>query len=175
MHIIGGNRLITMDPLQRNVSDLNSFQTGLLNDSAFTIYHNIFNPNSVLFSNTSSAFGIPVGLLKFYLHGVGVTSLCVFGLIGNLVSFIVLASPKMRNSSPSYYLRCLAVCDTTAITCTTLGVGIPSLLAFTPKGKTNSTWLVFNKLVVQYSRLVSCPTVMSVAVVGKDFSHERSP
>jgi hypothetical protein len=49
-------------------------------------------------------------LIIYYLMGIGGTTLCCLGLIGNFVSLVVLSQRSMRSSTYSY-LAALAVCD----------------------------------------------------------------
>ena len=50
-------------------------------------------------------------LCTYYLMGIGVTVICCLGIVGNILSLIVLCRPSMRSSTYSY-LAALSVCDT---------------------------------------------------------------
>lgn len=149
-----------------NITESLSIQFELFNDSAYIIHYNIYNPNSVLYTSESSTFGVPLGFLKFLLHGVGITFLSIFGLVGNLLSFIVWSTGKMRNSSTSYYLRGLAVSDIICVTFAVPILTVPTWLVFNYPSSNSSTWLVYNKQIVQYSRLVWCPPIYAIAQTG---------
>ncbi|ELU17361.1 hypothetical protein CAPTEDRAFT_228436 [Capitella teleta] len=56
-------------------------------------------------------------MIIYYLMGIGGTSVCCMGLIGNIVSLVVLSQRSMRSSTYSY-LAALAVCDLLVLVCT---------------------------------------------------------
>lgn len=59
------------------------------NDSAYIYCLNIFNPHSILYTNSTSEFGVTIGFLKFILHGLCITFMCIFGVIGNTLAIVV--------------------------------------------------------------------------------------
>ncbi len=67
--------------------------------------------------------------LEFYVDGVILTSVSVFGLIGTLLSIRVLLKPNLRNSF-SNLLVGLAICDANFLTCAILIIGLPKAWAW---------------------------------------------
>lgn len=66
-------------------------------------YHNltIYSPDDEVYERD---------LLTYYIMGVGGMTLCCLGLVGNMLSLVVLTQKTMRSSTYSY-LSALAVCD----------------------------------------------------------------
>ncbi len=62
--------------------------------------------------------------MEFYVDGVILTSVSVFGLVGTLLSIRVLLRPHLRTSF-SNLLVGLAICDANFLTCAILIIGLP--------------------------------------------------
>ncbi len=139
------------------------------NDSGFTTCLNIFNPNSIIYTNALSNFGVSIGFLKFLVYGLCITSMGIFGVIGNTLAIFVLSrSPQMSNSSTSYYLRCLAISDTIGIISCMVVLGVPTLLVFNSNSESHNmtTWLMYNKGIIQFSRIVPSSTIIHIGIIG---------
>ncbi|XP_067643235.1 FMRFamide receptor [Eurosta solidaginis] len=67
--------------------------------------------------------------LEFWVCGVVLNIVGIFGIIGNIISMIILSRPQMR-SSINYLLIGLARCDTTLIITSMLLFGIPCVYPF---------------------------------------------
>ncbi|KAH8372429.1 hypothetical protein KR093_011586 [Drosophila rubida] len=68
--------------------------------------------------------------IEFWVCGVILNIVCVLGLLGNVISMIILSRPQMR-SSINYLLTGLARCDTMLIISSMLLFGIPSIYPYT--------------------------------------------
>ncbi|ODM98313.1 FMRFamide receptor [Orchesella cincta] len=128
--IVEGSNIATVDPFAGELDE----------SSKYNIFFTTYNPHSPAYSNNITDLGISINLLKFCLEGVGITTVSVLGVIGNILSIIVLSSSRMRSSS-SVFLLCLSFCDITVLVGATLLIGIPSLLAYNPE---DGRALVFN-------------------------------
>ncbi|XP_075162006.1 FMRFamide Receptor [Haematobia irritans] len=69
-------------------------------------------------------------LVEFWVCGVCLNVVGILGIIGNVVSMIILSRPQMR-SSINYLLIGLACCDTVLIITSMLLFGIPSIYPYT--------------------------------------------
>ncbi|XP_039970164.1 FMRFamide receptor-like [Bactrocera neohumeralis] len=67
--------------------------------------------------------------LEFWVCGVVLNIVGIFGIIGNIISMIILSRPQMR-SSINYLLIGLARCDTTLIITSMLLFGIPCVYPY---------------------------------------------
>ncbi|KAL9902177.1 FMRFamide Receptor isoform 1-T7 [Glossina fuscipes fuscipes] len=65
-------------------------------------------------------------LLEFWVCGIALNLVGILGIIGNIISMIILSRPQMR-SSINYLLIGLACCDTILIVTSMLLFGIPSV------------------------------------------------
>ena len=63
---------------------------------------------------------------EFYIDGLALISVSVFGIIGTLLSIRVLCKPELRNSSFSTFLLGLAIADTNFLLFVVLVVGLPN-------------------------------------------------
>ncbi|XP_005181777.1 FMRFamide receptor [Musca domestica] len=69
-------------------------------------------------------------LVEFWVCGVCLNIVGILGIIGNVISMIILSRPQMR-SSINYLLIGLACCDTVLIITSMLLFGIPSIYPYT--------------------------------------------
>lgn len=70
------------------------------------------------------------GAFEFWTYGVLINFVGVFGILGNIVSMIVLSRPQMR-SSMSCLLSGLAICDSALILSSILMFGLPVIFYYT--------------------------------------------
>lgn len=77
-------------------------------------------------STSNSSAGTDDVLFNFIAYGVLLNIIGVFGIIGNIISMIILSRPQMR-SSINYLLIGLARCDTVLIITSILLFGLPSI------------------------------------------------
>ena len=63
--------------------------------------------------------------LEFYVDGITLTTVALFGLVGTLLSIRVLLRPQLRTTSFSNLLVWLAACDVSFLTCAILIIGLP--------------------------------------------------
>ncbi|XP_074646278.1 FMRFamide receptor-like [Tubulanus polymorphus] len=61
-------------------------------------------------------------VIKYYLMGIVGLIVCALGIIGNIVSFVVIIKLGMRTTSTYIYLGALAVCDSLVLIFTTMMV-----------------------------------------------------
>lgn len=59
-------------------------------------------------------------IISYYLMGIATTSICCVGIIGNILSLIVLSKPTMRTGTTHMYLIALAISDTLVLIFTIL-------------------------------------------------------
>ncbi|XP_059219521.1 FMRFamide receptor [Stomoxys calcitrans] len=71
-------------------------------------------------------------LVEFWVCGICLNVVGILGIIGNVISMIILSRPQMR-SSINYLLIGLACCDTVLIITSMLLFGIPSIYPYTGK------------------------------------------
>ncbi|CAD7003237.1 FMRFamide receptor [Ceratitis capitata] len=71
----------------------------------------------------------PDTCLEFWVCGVVLNVVGIFGIVGNIISMIILSRPQMR-SSINYLLIGLARCDTTLIITSMLLFGIPCVYPY---------------------------------------------
>lgn len=79
---------------------------------------NVYNPNDY---NTA---------IEFWVCGICLNIVGLMGIIGNIISIVILSRPQMR-SSINYLLIGLACCDTALIITSVLLFGIPSIYPYT--------------------------------------------
>ncbi len=73
---------------------------------------------------------IQLQLVKYWVNGVVTSIVFVLGLIGNVLTIIILLQRAMR-SSTNVYLSALAVWDSIVLICTMLLIGLPGMPIFT--------------------------------------------
>jgi hypothetical protein len=74
--------------------------------------------------NETADYNIPVyGALQHWLNGVLTNIIVVLGLIGNMLTIVILSQRAMR-SSTNHYLTALAVWDSVVLICTFLLIGL---------------------------------------------------
>lgn len=134
-----------------------------IDESSYSIFFSTYNPSSPVYAQNSSEFGISVGMLKFCIEGVGITTVAILGVIGNMLSICVLSSSRMKNSV-SCFLICLAICDIVALVGATILIGIPSLLIYHPED--DGSLFVFNKNIVKYANIVPSAALFAISVTG---------
>ncbi|CAG7700314.1 unnamed protein product [Allacma fusca] len=83
--------------------------------------------NGSIPNNSSPEWTPSFKLFNFLVEGVGITTMTIFGVIGNITSVIVLYQPKMR-TSVSLLLMCLACCDTLFLLTNFLNFGVRALV-----------------------------------------------
>ncbi|XP_046985417.1 FMRFamide receptor [Schistocerca americana] len=86
------------------------------------------NDSSCSQSNASSTDGQL--LFEFVAYGVLLNLIGIFGIVGNIISMIILSRPQMR-SSINYLLIGLARCDTVLIVTSVLLFGLPAIYGYT--------------------------------------------
>lgn len=135
VQIHGDDHYTTNETLLTSLADANSSQlynaTSFGNYSLNTTYpydiydqltylpcEDVYNPND---HNT---------IVEFWVCGICLNIVGVLGIIGNVISMIILSRPQMR-SSINYLLIGLASCDTVLITTSVLLFGIPSIYPYT--------------------------------------------
>lgn len=59
-------------------------------------------------------------IISYYLMGIATTSICCVGIVGNILSLIVLSKPTMRTGTTHMYLIALAISDTLVLIFTIL-------------------------------------------------------
>ena len=62
---------------------------------------------------------------EFYIDGLALISVSIFGIIGTLLSIRVLLKPELRNSFSTFLLG-LAIADTNFLLFVVLVVGLPN-------------------------------------------------
>ncbi|CAG7831808.1 unnamed protein product [Allacma fusca] len=85
--------------------------------------------NGSIPSNSSPEWTPSYKLFNFLVEGVGVTTMTIFGVLGNMTSVIVLYQPKMR-TSVSLLLMCLACFDTLLLLTNFLTFGVRGLFYY---------------------------------------------
>ncbi|CAL8143753.1 unnamed protein product [Orchesella dallaii] len=130
-------------------------------EASYSIFFTTYNPNSPAYSNNLTDLGISINLLKFCLEGVGITTVSVLGVIGNILTIIVLSSSRMKSSS-SCFLLCLAICDIIMLVGASLLIGIPSLLAYNPGEGRAFVWNIMR--ILQYGYFI--PGLFAFTVTG---------
>ncbi|XP_067004373.2 FMRFamide receptor [Anabrus simplex] len=84
-------------------------------------------------NSTSCSWSITLGgieLYEFVTNGVMLNLIGVFGILGNIISMIILSRPQMK-SSINYLLIWLARCDTVLIITSMLLFGLPAIYTYT--------------------------------------------
>lgn len=140
--------------------------TASIDEAAYSILYGTYNPGSPAYSGNLTDFGISVGMLKFCMEGIGITSLAIFGILGNILSIVVLCSSKMKNSS-SCFLLFLAICDMCTLLGAALLVGIPSILSYYPTDNPDDNMFIFNENIVKYVNIVPIGEILMITTVGK--------
>lgn len=77
------------------------------------------------YNNTSN-----MNFFEFWINGVLINFVGIFGIFGNILSMVILSRPQMR-SSINYLLIGLARCDTVLIITSMLLFGIPAIYPYT--------------------------------------------
>ncbi|KAK2172456.1 hypothetical protein NP493_960g03004 [Ridgeia piscesae] len=68
-----------------------------------------------------------LSLLNYWINGVFTNITVLLGMIGNILTIIILSQRAMR-SSTNYYLSALAIWDSAVLICTLLLIGLPGAL-----------------------------------------------
>ncbi|CAG7824937.1 unnamed protein product [Allacma fusca] len=136
--------------------------SGLFNGSAVgngtSICTNVTTSNNITFSvtdiaNCTVASLFPSSsseshrLFEFIINGFGITIVAILGIIGNILSAVVLSRPQMR-SSVTCLLLGLAFCDSLLVFTSALIFGLFSLSDF--MGTLTTYRLVYHPLLVPY-------------------------
>lgn len=98
--------------------DLNQTYTDNYDQVLFPPCVDVYNPHE---QNT---------IVEFWVCGICLNIVGILGIIGNVISMIILSRPQMR-SSINYLLIGLACCDTVLIVTSVLLFGIPSIYPYT--------------------------------------------
>ena len=64
---------------------------------------------------------------EFWIDGVVLTTVSLFGIIGTLMSIRVLITPQLKNNAFSALLVYLAICDANFLLFAVLTIGLPDL------------------------------------------------
>lgn len=150
-----------------------------LDESSFSIFFSTYNPHSPVYSQNITDFGVSIGMLKFLIQGIGISTLALFGFIGNILTICVLSSSKMRNSY-SFFLICLAVSDIVCLIGAALLLGIPSLLIYHPSNEesevlstgndTEPTHMFkLNSNIINYANIIPVSELFTITMIGKPF------
>ncbi|XP_068081537.1 FMRFamide receptor [Anabrus simplex] len=118
--------------------------------------------NSTYVNHTSCSWSITLGgieLFEFVTNGVLLNVIGIFGILGNIISMIILSRPQMK-SSINYLLIWLARCDTVLIITSILLFGLPAIYTYT-----GAMFTYFFKV---YPHLV--PAVFPVALIAQTVS-----
>ena len=68
-----------------------------------------------------------VSSTEFWIDGVVLTTIALFGIIGTLMSIRVLITPQLKNNAFSGLLVYLAICDANFLLFAVLTIGLPDL------------------------------------------------
>lgn len=68
-----------------------------------------------------------ITLTEFFIDGLLISTLCIFGLIGNFLIIIIFCNKKLRTSIINYLLICLAISDSIILFITLFQQGIPTI------------------------------------------------
>lgn len=101
-----------------STTDLNIFSNYTLGTPTYIPCENVYNPHD---HNT---------IVEFWVCGICLNIVGILGIIGNIISMIILSRPQMR-SSINYLLIGLACCDSVLIITSMLLFGIPSIYPYT--------------------------------------------
>ena len=82
-------------------------------------------------NSTSSSACVPhsEALFIFLVGGVGISTVCIFGIFGNILSALVLSRSSMR-SSVNIILLGLSICDLTFVTVSLMFYGASSIFQY---------------------------------------------
>nr|CAD7581253.1 unnamed protein product [Timema californicum] len=89
-----------------------------------------FSLNGRLYSETTSSEERQDIIYQFITNGVLLNVIGVLGILGNIISMIILSRPQMK-SSINYLLIGLARCDTVLILTSLLLFGLPAIFSYT--------------------------------------------
>ncbi|XP_034481353.1 FMRFamide receptor [Drosophila innubila] len=133
----------TLAPMLYNVGQQVLFNTSFIPHSYMNSHHEVNNNQTDLYpeydmenrswTNTCEEVYNPQlenNLIEFWVCGVILNIVGVLGILGNVISMIILSRPQMR-SSINYLLTGLARCDTMLIISSMLLFGIPSIYPYT--------------------------------------------
>lgn len=138
-----------------------------VDESSYAIFFTTYDPNSIVYFTNRTACGISVVVLKFCVEGVGLTLTSVLGIIGNLVSIIVLSSHRMR-SSTSCFLLCLSICDLIVLLGAMLLVGVPSLMVYSSGNNDNlDHYFGYNEKIAKYGNVMPSAELFALSVTGE--------
>lgn len=100
------------------------------NDTRYDFYDDQMEPNWTRTCDDSYDPQLENNRVEFWVCGVLLNLVGVLGILGNVISMIILSRPQMR-SSINYLLTGLARCDTMLIISSMLLFGIPSIYPYT--------------------------------------------
>ncbi|CAO1411743.1 unnamed protein product [Diamesa serratosioi] len=118
-----------------NESEVNSTIYGTIVNSTMIIYEDEFQNTTNYQFNESISMGNPCfesdfSLFEFWINGILLNLVGLLGILGNILSMIILSRPQMR-SGINYLLIGLARCDTVLILTSILLFGIPTIYPYT--------------------------------------------
>lgn len=117
------------------------------------------NPNNSDFQSCMRTEPDEINLFRFIFNGLGINIVGLFGILGNIISMIILSRPQMR-SSINYLLIGLARIDTVLIITSILLFGIPGIHPY--------TGCMFTYYYVVYPHIL--PVVFPIATVAQTAS-----
>ena len=79
------------------------------------------------YTHTQNQLSTLVDSYEFWIDGVVLTTVSLFGIIGTLMSIRVLITPQLKNNAFSALLVYLAICDANFLLFAILTIGLPDL------------------------------------------------
>lgn len=133
------------------INSTNAFETVLPISEA--------NPNNSDFQSCMRTEPDELNFFRFITNGLGINIIGLFGVLGNIISMIILSRPQMR-SSINYLLIGLARIDTVLIITSMLLFGLPGIHPY--------TGCMFNYYYIVYPHIL--PVVYPIAMVAQTAS-----
>lgn len=100
-------------------------------DNSTTEFYDEFNLTQINVTNHECAqLGPDLGLFEFWSNGILLNAVGILGILGNILSMIILSRPQMR-SSINYLLIGLARCDIVLILTSILLFGVSAIYPYT--------------------------------------------